>query len=102
MKTYNDLKLLKKEPVALINLLGSQFRLILQVFILKKEGMGNDEIASYLNVNPYRIKMAARTAANYNIEDVKQIIIDLSTLDAKIKRGEVDRYVDLELFLATK
>lgn len=102
MKTYNDLKLLKQEPIMLIGMLANQFRLMLQVFILRNEGKSNDEIANMLDVHPYRVSAAVKSSINYNINDVKNILVDLATLDAKIKKGEADRYVDFELFLATK
>ena len=102
MKIYNDLKLLKQEPIALISLLANQFRLVLQVFILKREGKSEAEISKYLNVHSFRVTNASRTASKYSMDDIKNILVDLATLDAKIKRGEADRYVDFELFLATK
>lgn len=102
MRIYTDLKLLKMEPVYLISLLASQFRLILESSILMKNGKNDNEIATYLNVHPYRVKMAIRHLQNYNLNDVKNILIDLATLDAKIKSGESDRFVDFELFLSTK
>lgn len=102
MKIYNDLKLLKMEPIYLISLLANQFRLLLQVSILKKEGKKDEDIASILDVHPYRVKMANKHSMNYSLNSVKKILIDLATLDAKIKTGENDRYVDFELFLSTK
>ena len=102
MKIYNDLKLLKVEPIYLISLLAAQFRLILEVSILMKNGKKDNVISTILNVHPYRVKMAYRHLQNYNVNDVKNILVDLATLDAKIKTGENDRYVDFELFLATK
>lgn len=102
MQIYTDLKLLKMEPIALIAMLANQFRLILQVAILKKENKSEAEIAEILQVHPYRVKLANKYSYNYNLNDVKKIMVDLATLDAKIKTGEKDRYVDFELFLATK
>lgn len=102
LKIYNDLKLLKIEPIYLISLLANQFRLILQVAILKKDNKKEDEIAKILEVHPYRIKLAAKYLVNYSLNSVKQILIDLASLDAKIKIGENDRYVDFELFLASR
>ena len=102
MQIYTDLKLLKMEPIALIAMLANQFRLILQVAILGKENKRNEEIAAILQVHPYRVKLAKDYANNYSLSDVKKIMVDLATLDAKIKTGENDRYVDFELFLATK
>lgn len=102
MRIYNDLKLLKVEPVQLIALLANQFRLILQVGILKKENKKEPDIATLLAVHPYRVKLASRHLVNYNLEEVKQVLIDLAQLDVKIKKGEADRYIDFELFLSTK
>ena len=102
MKIYNDLKLLKVEPIQLIALLSNQFRLILQVGILKKDGKKEAEIATLLAVHPYRVKLACKHLFNYNLDEVKKILIDLANLDVKIKKGEADRYIDFELFLSTK
>jgi len=102
MKLYSDLKLLKMEPINLIALLANQFRLIMQVLILKKENKKEADIATILQVHPYRVKMAIKHGNNYSLNDVKKILVELATLDAKIKTGEADRYVDFELFLATK
>ena len=102
MKIYSDLKLLKVEPIQLIALLANQFRLMLQTIILKKEGKTEQEIATILQVHPYRIKLSLKNVVNYPLEDIKQILIDLSTLDSKIKTGDYDRYVDFEMFLASK
>ena len=102
MKLYSDLKLLKIEPINLIALLANQFRLIMQVLILRKEGKKESEIATMLEVHPYRVRMAVKHSYNYSLTDIKKILVDLANLDAKIKTGEADRYVDFELFLATK
>ena len=102
MKLYSDLKLLKMEPINLIALLANQFRLIMQVLILKKENKKEADIATILQVHPYRVKMAIKHGYTYSLNDVKKILVELATLDAKIKTGEADRYVDFELFLATK
>ncbi len=102
MQVYNDLKLLKIEPVYLISLLANQFRLMLQVSILRKQNDKEENIAEILNVHPYRIKLAIKNTQNYSLQDLKNSLIELSDLDSKIKTGELDRYVDFELFLATK
>lgn len=102
MQVYNDLKLLKIEPIALISLLANQFRLMIQVGILKKKNKTENEIATLLNVHPYRVKLSGQYLRSYSLNDVKKILVSLADLDYKIKTGEYDRYVDFELFLATK
>lgn len=101
MKIYTDLKLMKTDTLVLINLLASQFRVILQVGILKNEHMSNDEIATTLNIHPYRVKLAAENTRKYSLNQVKKFLITLSNLDIDIKRGVKDRYIDFEIFLAT-
>ncbi len=101
MKIYNDLKLLKTEPIFLINLLANQFRILLQVGILKKENMSNDEIATTLNIHPYRVKLASESIKKYSLVQVKKYLVDLANLDIDIKRGTKDRYIDFEIFLST-
>ena len=102
MKIYTDLKLLKIEPINLIILLASQYRLMLQISILSKQNLNNDEIASKLEVHPYRVKVIKQQLYKYNIEEIKNTLVSLATLDSKIKKGEGDRYIDFELFLASK
>lgn len=102
MKIYNDLKLQKVQPVQMIVTLASQFRLILQAGILDNKGMSQAEIASYLNIHPYRIKIALETLYKYNIWDIEDSLIELANLDREIKNGTKDRFIDFEIFLATK
>lgn len=102
MQIYSDLKLLKVEPIQLIALLSNQFRLMMQSIILKKENKSEAEIASLLEVHPYRVKLALRNTHNFTLSDVKNALVELATLDSKIKSGQYDRYVDFEMFLASK
>ena len=86
----------------LIILLASQYRLMLQISILSKQNLNNDEIASKLEVHPYRVKIIKQQLYKYDIEEIKNTLVSLATLDSKIKKGEGDRYIDFELFLASK
>jgi len=101
MKTYNDLKLQKVQTVQLISTLSNQYRLVLQASILDNKGMSQQEIASYLNVHPYRVKKALETLYKYNIWDIEDSLVKLADLDKEIKNGTKDRFIDFEIFLAT-
>lgn len=101
MQIYTDLKKLKIEPIQLISMLANQFRLMLQVVILRKKYRGDDEIATILKVHPYRVKLSREYSRDYPIEQLKKMLVDLSQLDIDIKRGIKDRFIDLEIFLAT-
>lgn len=94
---YNDLMILKEEPIKIIALLASQFTLVYQSKLLSKEGFMSKDIASTLKVHPYRVKLALET--NYPDFELKDILKKLHNLDYEIKTGKVDKIVGLENFL---
>ena len=94
---YNDLMILKEEPIKIIALLASQFTLVYQSKLLSKEGFMSKDIASTLKVHPYRVKLALE--ANYPDFELKDILKKLHNLDYEIKTGKVDKIVGLENFL---
>lgn len=94
---YNDLMILKEEPIKIIALLASQFTLVYQSKLLSKEGFMSKDIASTLKVHPYRVKLALET--NYPDFELKDILKKLHNLDYEIKTGNVDKIVGLENFL---
>ena len=94
---YNDLMILKEEPIKIIALLASQFTLVYQSKLLSKEGFMSKDIANTLKVHPYRVKLALET--NYPDFELKDILKKLHNLDYEIKTGKVDKIVGLENFL---
>lgn len=94
---YNDLMILKEEPIKIIALLASQFTLVYQSKLLSKEGFMSKDIASTLKVHPYRVKLALET--NYPDFELIDILKKLHNLDYEIKTGKVDKIVGLENFL---
>ncbi len=94
---YNDLMTLKEEPIKIIVLLGNQFILIYQCKLLYNSGMSEKEIADYLKVHPYRVKLALQT--NYLIYEIEDIIKKLHNLDYDIKSGKKDKNFGLDDFL---
>lgn len=94
---YNDLIILKEEPVKIIAMLGNQFNLVYQCKLLSSKGLSEKEIATSLSVHPYRVKLAIET--DYMINELKDILIKLHNLDFEIKSGKVDKNVGFDNFL---
>ncbi len=94
---YNDLMVLKEEPIKIIAMLGNQFTLVYQCKLLANEGNMSKDIASILKVHPYRVKLALDT--DYTIYELEDIIKKLHNLDYEIKKGKIDKNVGLENFL---
>lgn len=88
-----------KEPISMIMLLASQFRLIHQVITLSNNGFRYQDLASELGVHPYRVKMANQIARNTSAHGALLVLSQLATLEQAIKGGLVDPNIGFELFL---
>lgn len=100
VKTFRDLLVLKEEPVRLIALLASQFRLYAQIsYLYTIEKNNQDDIASQLKIHPYRVKLICRNCMKISYYQILNIIDELYQLDCKIKMMEIDSSLGFELFL---
>ena len=97
MEIYNDLVLAKEDPIKLLVTLSNQFRLILQVKLMRQGGYSEKEIVTTLKEHPYRINLAMKSS--FEIEYLKKKLVELSNLDYKIVTGEVDKFFGFEMFL---
>lgn len=100
IKVYRDLLVLKEEPVRLIALLASQFRLYTQIsYLYTIEKNNQDDVASQLKIHPYRVKLMCRNLVRISYFQLLLVMEKLYQLDSKIKSMEVDPVIGLELFL---
>lgn len=99
LNTYRNLPQKEREPIAMIMLLASQFRLIHQVQTLLNGNIPPKEIASSLKVHPYRVTVAQKSARKYSSQQILKVLSDLSDLEQNIKNGNVNPDIGFELFL---
>ncbi|MBS4199733.1 DNA polymerase III subunit delta [Bacillus sp. FJAT-49732] len=98
-RIYYDLRKQNEEPIKILALLASQFRLIYQVKELLKRGYGQPQIASTLKTHPFRVKLASGQARSFTDKELGEIIHLLAQTDEQLKTGGTGREVSLELFL---
>ncbi|MBO8156020.1 MAG: DNA polymerase III subunit delta [Bacillaceae bacterium] len=96
---YKGLLKQSEEPIALLALLASQIRLILQSKILKNKGYTGNQIAKQLKVHPFRVKMALEREKYFAMDKLQHMIDLLTRTDDQIKRGEMDKELAIELLL---
>ena len=94
---YNQLIKSGEDPIKLIVTLSNQFRLIIQVKLMRSGGYSEKEIVTTLKEHPYRINLAMKST--YNIENIKNILLKLSNLDYEIVTGKTDKFFGFEMFL---
>lgn len=94
-----QLILQKNEPIQLLHLIISQFRLLYQVKLLANEGFAQDYIAKHLKVHPYRVKLALREARKHRQDKLEEKMVMCRNMDYKFKSSYLDRETLFELFI---
>ncbi|CQR46905.1 DNA polymerase III subunit delta [Paraliobacillus sp. PM-2] len=99
IRVYQDLSRINEDEIALLALLGSQFRTINHVKILKKSGYSQKQMAQQLKVHPYVIKMAMTREKYFSREKLEAILDQCTLTDIQIKQGQMDKRLAFELLL---
>jgi len=96
---YNERVKLNEEPIAIIVALANQIRIMYQVKQLYLNGYTENDIAKMLGIHPYRVKLAAQNSRKYDSKILLNYLKQLADLDIKIKSGNLDKNLGLELFI---
>ncbi|MFH5778314.1 DNA polymerase III subunit delta [Heyndrickxia oleronia] len=99
LRIYYDLLKQNEEPIKILSILANQFRLVYQTKELSRRGYGQQQIASHLNVHPFRIKLAAGQAQLFSEEELKRIMHLLAKCDYQMKTSSLDKVMIIEMFL---
>lgn len=99
LETYDELIKLGEEPIKIIVMLANQFRLMYQVKGLTKKGYSEKDIAKILDIHPYRVKLSLGKSKSFSDDSLLNILKQLADLDSDIKKGNIDKYLGLELFI---
>src|SRR5699024_182405 len=81
---YQHLLLQNEEPMKIMILVANQFRIMYQVKVLSQDGMSEKEIASFLEIHPYRVKLAKEKSYSYSFADLRNNLKKLAEIDYQI------------------
>jgi DNA polymerase-3 subunit delta len=98
-RIYYDLLKQNEEPIKILSILSGQFRLIYQVKELARKGYGQQQIAGYIKVHPFRVKLAAGQAKLFKDEELTEIMQMLAEADYQSKTGGMNKELIIEMFL---
>ncbi len=99
LSLYNDLKVIKTEPTALISLIARDFRIMYNIKKSLEENKSEYTIMRDLNLADWQLNKYLNKVFPYKIKELESILIKLSNLDLNIKNGKVDKFIGLELFI---
>lgn len=94
-----DLIQLKEEPIKLLALITSNYRLYYQSLILNQKGYSEQQIAKTVGAHPYRVKLALRQARQYSLESLLDKMNICAETDYQLKSSYMDKVLLLELFI---
>ena len=91
IQLIKDLIVMKEEPIKLLALITSNYRLYYQCKILSRKGYSGQQIAKTINVHPYRVKLALNQVKHYQLTHLLNIIDQCAETDYKLKSSYMDK-----------
>ena len=99
LRIYYDLLKQNEEPIKILAFIAGQFRLLYQVKELSRKGYGQQQIAGFLKIHPYRVKLAAGQAKHFSDEELTRIIKMIADADYQMKTGGMKKELLIEMIL---
>ncbi len=99
MDIYYDLKAIKIDPIWMLNVIINKFQEILYTKELMKLKYKNEDIMKYFRASKGRVYYMTQNARNIDDELLVKILEQTEELDFKIKSGQIDKTLGIELFL---
>lgn len=96
---YNKLANNTKDIMGVISLISSTFRDLLTTSKLLKKGYSQNDIAKFYGISSGRAYYIVQDAKSFKLEDLESNVNKLAELDFKIKSGQIDKNIGIELFL---
>ncbi|WP_050615833.1 DNA polymerase III subunit delta [Bacillus testis] len=89
----------KEEPIKILALMASQIRIMYVSKEMAGKGYGQQKIASYLKVHPFRVKLAIDKARGFSQIELMRVLNTIADADYKMKTGQMDKALLLELII---
>ena len=99
LEYYYDLLALKEPPMRILFLLTRQFKLLLEVKTMDKQGYGRKEIAEKTGINPFVVGKYQVQAKAFSSKELRQIMEDSVDTEEAIKTGRLTDTLGVELFI---
>ncbi|MBS4173599.1 DNA polymerase III subunit delta [Bacillus sp. FJAT-49736] len=99
LRIYYDLLKQNEEPIKILAVLANQFRLLYQTKELTRRGYGQQQVAQFLKIHPFRIKLAAGQAKMFTEEELNKIMMWIAESDYQMKSSGLSKEMIIEMLL---
>ncbi len=90
-----------QHPLQILALLARQYRIYIGLKEMAEQGLSMDEMATRLHVPLWTVRRDVRVARRLSWRYLEQTMEQLQVLDERIKRGEMDPVLGLQLLVLT-
>lgn len=96
---YQDLVKAGNDPVKLLGLVSKTIKDTYNVCLMLEQGYKQIDIANTLGVSTGRAYYIIKSARNFKVEILENLLTKLHDLDYRIKTGKIDKNTGFEMFL---
>lgn len=96
---YYDLLALKEPPMRILYLLARQFRLLLEVKELMKQGYDKSQIAKTAKLHPFVAGKYMRQCRDFSKGQLRSIMEEAAVYEELVKTGRLNDRMSVELFI---
>ena len=100
LQLLHDMLLTGADEHGILALIANQLELMLEVKQLSGEGRNENEIAKHLKVHDFRVSKANRFQKRYDENELRRMLLSAFETDDRIKSGELEASLALELLVA--
>lgn len=96
---YYDLLALKEPAMRILALFTRQFKLLLEVKVLTKQGFDRKDVASKTGVPPFAVGKYQDQAKRFSQKELRGILEESADIDEGVKTGKLTDILGVELFI---
>ena len=96
---FNNMVLMKEQPLVVLTMIARQFRLVLQSKALSEKGCSNNEIANFLSIRGFVVTECLRHANGFKTEELIAALKDCLEADLNVKSGRMSDRLAVETLI---
>lgn len=96
---YYDLLALKEPAMRILFLLTRQFKLLLEVKVLDRQGFAKKDIASKTGLHPFVVGKYQEQAKSFSKKELRAIMEESVDIEERVKTGRLTDTLGVELFI---
>ena len=101
LRLYEDLLALKVPPMRVLYLLSKQFNQVYLIKELSRSRIGDGELSERLKIKDWQLRKLREQSARLSLSDARRYLELCVEMEAKIKQGDMNERLGVELILAS-